>query len=138
MLLIFYVALVVPYRLAVEAKDTLAWKIFGLLVDVSFGVDIILTFFTVYYDEENCCSVYDFRKIATKYVSGWFWIDLGSIIPIEIILNVALNKGGKFNLLAKFPRIAKLYGLVRFIRLTKLMRLLKKKKKKTKDLEKRL
>jgi hypothetical protein len=55
MLLIFYVALVVPYRLAVEAKDTSGWKIFAIVVDVSFGIDIILTFFAVYYDEENCC-----------------------------------------------------------------------------------
>jgi hypothetical protein len=79
------------------------------------------------------------KKIAIKYLSGWFWIDLFSIMPIEVILNAALNKGGaKFNVLAKFPRIARLYSLVRFIRLTKLMRLLKKKKKTHRDMEKKL
>ena len=136
MLLIFYVATVVPYRLAVEAKDTKKWKIFSYILDISFAIDIVLTFFACYYDEENSCLVDDRKTIALKYISFWFWIDLFSIIPIEMILNAVINKGGaKFNVIAKFPRIAKLYSLVRFVRLTKLMRLLKKKKKTQRNLE---
>lgn len=130
MLLILYVALVVPYRLAVEAKDTKGWKIWGYVIDASFLVDIILTFFTSYYDADNSENVYSHKMIAKQYLSGWFWIDSFSILPIEPLLGLAMNKGGaKLNVIAKFPRIARLYSLVRFIRLTKLMRLLKKKKK---------
>jgi CRP-like cAMP-binding protein/MFS family permease len=139
MILILYVALVVPYRLAVEAKDTKGWKIWGYLIDASFLVDIILTFFTSYYDAENSENVYDHKLIAKQYLAGWFWIDSFSILPIEPLLGLAMNKGGaKLNVIAKFPRIARLYSLVRFIRLTKLMRLLKKKKKTQRNLEQKL
>ena len=61
-----------------------------------------------------------------------------SILPIEPVLGVAMKKGAKLNIIAKFPRIARLYSLVRFIRLTKLMRLLKKKKKTQRNLEQKL
>lgn len=47
---ILYVAIFVPYRMAVEAKDDKGWKIWGYMLDFSFFVDIILTFFTSYYD----------------------------------------------------------------------------------------
>lgn len=48
--LILYVALVVPFRMAVEAKDTKVWIAWGFTVDASFLVDIVLTFFTSFYD----------------------------------------------------------------------------------------
>jgi hypothetical protein len=47
-----YVALVVPFRLGFELVDTRGWKIWGFFVDGSFLVDIILTFFTSYFDAE--------------------------------------------------------------------------------------
>lgn len=49
--LILYVALFVPYRMAVEAKDTIGWLAWGYTVDGSFFVDIVLTFFTSFYDD---------------------------------------------------------------------------------------
>lgn len=135
MTLILYVALVVPYRLAIEVEDTKGWKIWGYLIDASFLVDIILTFFTTYYDDENSEFEYDHKKIAKKYLAGWFWIDTFSVLPIEpLIGRLMKQKGSKLNVLAKFPRIARLYSLLRFIRLTKLMRLLKKKRKTQRDL----
>lgn len=127
--LIMYVALVVPYRLGFQSQDTTPWVVFNAVMDISFGIDIVLTFFTSYYDSENSEQVYSHRKIAKNYFRLWFWLDLFSIVPIDKILNYFLNgKGGKLNILAKFPRIARLYQLVRFIRLTKLTRLLKKRK----------
>ena len=50
--LIMYVALIVPYRLGFDLEDTNRWKIWSYVVDASFGVDIILTFFTSYFDAE--------------------------------------------------------------------------------------
>lgn len=77
------------------------------------------------------------KRIAQRYFQAWFWIDSFSIFPIEPIMDAALKKaenggegkgGVKINILAKFPRIAKLYQLVRFIRLARLARLMKKKR----------
>jgi hypothetical protein len=132
--LILYVALVVPYRLGFESDDTPGWIVWGYFLDFSFLIDIILTFFTSFYDQELSEHVCDHRRIAAEYMRLWFWIDMFSILPIELILNSSLSGGddddgpGKFNVLAKFPRIARLYSLVKFIRLTKLTRLMKKKR----------
>jgi hypothetical protein len=68
MCLILYVALVVPYRLAIEANDTRPWKAWGYVVDASFAMDIVLTFFTAYYDIENSVTVANHKAIASKYL----------------------------------------------------------------------
>jgi len=45
MLLVVYVALVVPYRLGFGLDDTRGLAIFGNVMDFSFLIDVILTFF---------------------------------------------------------------------------------------------
>jgi hypothetical protein len=139
--LIMYVAVVVPFRLGFESEDTKAWKTWGYILDVSFLIDIILTFFTAYFDADSSELITDPKQIALYYLKGWFWIDAFSILPIETLLKKAIpgegEGGGKINVLAKFPRIARLYSLVRFIRLMRLTRLLKRKKT-PKNLESKL
>jgi hypothetical protein len=66
-LLILYVALFVPYRMAVEAKDTKGWQVWGYLVDGSFFIDIVLTFFTSFYDDIELEQVTSHKKIAHRY-----------------------------------------------------------------------
>jgi len=134
-LIILYVALVVPYRMAFDSKDTTGWKVWSTMVDVSFGMDIVFTFFSAYSEPETGMPVYDKKEIAKQYLKGWFWIDTFSILPIESFFNKIFkfsskSSGSGINVLAKFPRIARIYSLVRFIRLTKLMRLMKKKQQK--------
>lgn len=106
-----YVALIVPYRVGFQSKDVGFWLVWNFVMDGSFLIDIILTFFTSYLDEASGEMVYDPKKIAKNYLSMWFWIDTFSIMPIEKILNALLSagSGGKINILAKFPRIARLY-----------------------------
>lgn len=57
MLLVIYVAIVVPYRLAFSLEESLATKIVSYVIDFSFLIDIILTFFTAFYDEPNLTEV---------------------------------------------------------------------------------
>jgi len=45
MLLVIYVALVVPFRLGFSLDDTRGLAIFGNVMDFSFLIDVILTFF---------------------------------------------------------------------------------------------
>lgn len=64
MMLIMYVALVVSYRLSFDSKNTTAWIIWEGIVDASFLVDLVMTFFTSYYDSTEGENVYSHRKIA--------------------------------------------------------------------------
>jgi uncharacterized membrane protein len=51
MALVLYVAIVVPFRLGFNSEETMALRVIGYIIDISFFVDIVLTFFTSYYDE---------------------------------------------------------------------------------------
>jgi hypothetical protein len=56
------------------------------IVDLFFAVDIVMTFSTGYIDEYNDIE-YDCRKVLINYITGWFIIDLVSILPIDFIFD---------------------------------------------------
>ena len=61
-------------------KDT--WYYVNVSVDIVFGIDIIVNFFSAYYDNDfvlfdNC------KDIAFNYLFGWFILDLLAITPFE-------------------------------------------------------
>lgn len=48
-----YTATILPYRVCfVETTDTF-YEIFDLLMNIIFGLDILISFFSAYYDEDN-------------------------------------------------------------------------------------
>lgn len=65
-------------------------RVFGLLnaVDIMmnaiFGLNIIVTFFSSYYDDDYHLVVRH-QVIAMEYLTTWFLFDLVSIIPFELI-----------------------------------------------------
>ena len=133
--LILYVCILIPYRMGTDAKDNKAWVIVNAIVDISFGIDMILTFMTSYNNASTGKLVDDHKQIAKNYILSWFFIDLVSIFPIELIINaVRQSQTQKINSLARISRIGKLYKIARFFRLAKLAKLLKKKKRKSNDL----
>jgi hypothetical protein len=85
-LLIVYVATVVPYRMAFDGEDNKNWRVWNNIMNASFALDTVLTFFTSYYDATTFEQVYNLRKIARNYLRLWFWIDLVSIAPIEFVI----------------------------------------------------
>jgi hypothetical protein len=50
-------------------------------VEAFFYLDFILSFFQGYRDIEEQKIVFEFKKIAIKYLKGWFIIDFISIFP---------------------------------------------------------
>ena len=60
-LLIFFVCVAAPWRLAFTEEDDLPWIIIGIVVDSFFLVDLIINFFTAYHDEEF--NLVDDRKV---------------------------------------------------------------------------
>ena len=63
--------------------------------------------------------VSDRKKIAKKYLKGWFFIDLVAIFPFDMLMTSA---NSKYNPLVRVARFGRLYKLVK---LTKLMRVIK-------------
>ncbi|CDW89496.1 cation channel family protein [Stylonychia lemnae] len=118
-----------------EAEQQLTWTLVESFIDFCFLIDIILNFFTAFYDEEfllieerkvnqNYKYLIILQLIARTYLSGWFIPDIISIVPFDQIFS-----SGQFNRLARFARIGKLYKLVKMARLTRMLKIVKERKK---------
>lgn len=54
MLLVFYIAIVVPFRLAFKMdEDSKFLQVINAIINISFAIDLVLNFFTSYYDENK-------------------------------------------------------------------------------------
>ena len=108
---ILYSAVMVPYRICFDASAVGGMFIFEQIVTLSFLTDVCFNFNTAYMDDEEQW-VLDRGKIAAKYMSGWFWIDAPSSVPVELI--DMFMEGDSSQL-----------GMLRFLRLFRLLRLLR-------------
>jgi potassium channel len=88
-------------------EDPLGWVIVDAIVDILFGIDIFVSFFSAYYDgKDNLIT--DRKAIAKKYIRSWFLIDITAILPLSYILS-----SPKYNQLIRLARLPKLYRLVK-------------------------
>lgn len=129
-LVLFFVALTLPIRIAFYEEDSTLWKFINFTIDGTFCIDIILTFFTALSDpEDNACYIIDKKVIAKSYLGSWFIIDLISIIPLDQILSSASSKLAQLGKFGRFARFTKLIRLMRIVRMAKLFRICKDRKK---------
>lgn len=84
--LLLVVSIIVPVRLAFTDNESLSWLIYYTATDAFFFIDIILTFFTSITDGQKVYEIVDKRVIARSYLTGWFWVDVISILPLDLIL----------------------------------------------------
>jgi len=89
------------------------------IADAWFGVDILLNFFTAFYNGTGDKCVLETRKyeIFKNYMKGWFWIDFLAIFPFEhaILLANAAGSGDG----------TRAIGMVRVLKASKVIRILK-------------
>lgn len=91
--------------------------------DFMFLIDIFLSFFTSYYDEDY--NLIDDRRVITrKYLRGWFIIDFFSIIPFNIILEQS-----NYHKLVRLARIGKMYKLIKMSRMVRMLKIVKERNK---------
>jgi hypothetical protein len=112
--MLVYSVIVTPFRIAFYDIDTLGWILFDIMVDLVFFLDIILNFFTAYFDFEDTL-VKDRRVIARSYLKSWFFIDVVSILPISLILQA----GRDYASLARLARLPRLYRLMKMAKYKK-------------------
>ena len=126
-IVLLFTCLILPARIAfvkhVEEVDTMGtihiWLVINTVLDLFFFIDMIIIFNSAYYDK-YLKIVDDKGVIAKRYLSGWFSIDLLSIIPFDIIFS-ELHLNG----LVRVVKIGKLYKLIKITRLLRLMKILK-------------
>ncbi|KAK7853336.1 potassium channel akt2/3 [Quercus suber] len=86
-LLVAYSAWVYPFEVAfLNFYPKRELWIADNIVDLFFGVDIVLTFFVAYIDSRTQLLVRDSGKIAKRYLSTWFLMDVASTVPFELVL----------------------------------------------------
>ncbi|XP_057807439.1 potassium channel AKT2/3 [Salvia miltiorrhiza] len=84
--MVVYSAWVCPFEIAfLNSKPSPPLYIADNIVDIFFALDIILTFFVAYIDSTTQLLVLDSKKIAKRYISTWFIMDVASTIPFETI-----------------------------------------------------
>ena len=120
-LLLTYIGLFVPLRVSFITESTPLLIAFETIVDIFFAVDIVLNFFSAY--EKNKVMEHRHKKIAEKYLKGWFLIDLVATIPFQLI-EFAWDNAEDSKLL-RFARLPRITRMVRILRLLKMFRIAK-------------
>ncbi|GLT30541.1 hypothetical protein SLA2020_053350 [Shorea laevis] len=116
-LLVAYSAWMYPFEVAfLSSSPHRNISIVDNIVDLFFGIDIVLTFFVAYIDSRTLLLVRDSRKIAVRYLSTWFLMDVASTLPFEALGYLFT---GKSNLSIFYS----LLGLLRFWRLRRVKQL---------------
>lgn len=67
-------AVTTPLYISFANDDNQFYYYLNLIMDISFGIDIVINFLSAYYDVEGEL-VTDFRKIFWNYFKMWFWLD---------------------------------------------------------------
>ncbi|XP_020099660.1 potassium channel KAT3 isoform X2 [Ananas comosus] len=112
-LLVIYSAWASPFELAFQKVGSGSLLAIDLVVDVFFGVDIIVSFFVAYLDGSTYLLVDDRKKIALRYVTRpWFAMDVASTLPFQVIYRIVTGKhnGGS------------VFGFINLLRLWRLRR----------------
>jgi hypothetical protein len=86
MIILVFISIVVPFRLAFIEEDSQGWVILHLTIDVFFFFDILFTFFTSVTFRATSLDCTNHRIIAWGYLRSWFLVDVVSIMPIDYIL----------------------------------------------------
>lgn len=111
LLLLMFTAIVTPYEIAFFDVELNGLFIVNRIVDLGFLLDMIFRFYRGYVDF-NGAYVFDRNLIRRRYTERWFWLDLVSLVPYDLV-GYSLESSNVTHL--------KTLRLLRLIRLSKLM-----------------
>jgi CRP-like cAMP-binding protein len=99
-----FICVVVPLRIGFQILAWAPWAAPDVIVDLLQVADIVINFLTTY--EEDGELVRDTGKIRWKYVSSWFFADLISVLPFEIVAaGVSYNPLMRVNRMVRMGRL---------------------------------
>lgn len=75
---------ITPVTLAFHDEENTGVAVFNHSINILFGIDIIIIFFTAFYNDDFV-MIDDLGLIAKDYLRGWFLPDLLAIFPFEML-----------------------------------------------------
>ncbi|XP_011874430.1 PREDICTED: potassium/sodium hyperpolarization-activated cyclic nucleotide-gated channel 1-like [Vollenhovia emeryi] len=78
--------LTTPVFLAFHFNEYENWYLFNIAIDAVFMCDIVIRFFTGYYDSNTHLIVLDPRVVASNYLRGFFVVDVIPVLPLEFLI----------------------------------------------------
>lgn len=121
---LLYLALVMPVQIVFFNSDNLFFFILEPVFTIFFFADIFVNFFRVYVNKKGK-MITSKAKIAKKYLSFWFWVDLVAFFPMYIFVDKFRN----LNNWIKVLKFSKMFNLVEIIRSFKLLKYVCRKEK---------
>lgn len=121
-LLMLYTATITPYRICIVDESDLNWMIIETCVDCFFMLDVLMSFFTAYYDADYDLII-DRRQIFMRYLTGWFLVDAAASVPFQLFETDNNSQSQQYNKLMRLMRLPRLYKLMRLARLVKLLKM---------------
>ena len=119
--IILYQALIIPFNIAFSVSSTQSFSI-DLCFLMYFIIDITLCFNTAFYSSGE---LVDSRiEIIKNYLKFWFWVDLISTFPYDLIYNSLQIESGSAAAAPQLLRIFRFYRILRLLRLAKLRKVL--------------
>jgi hypothetical protein len=123
--LILFSVVIVPYRIAFAVDVSGAMLVLDYMIDLLFGMDIILSFRQVVYIPAKGVWSTDNWVNGNLYFKGWFVIDILSTVPFDKIaaffMPVSEDGNNARNLqLTRTLRLVRLLKLVRVLKLSKI------------------
>jgi hypothetical protein len=117
LLLVFWSSISVPVRLAFEVEGGGFVVGFSYFMELCFILDIVVNFFTGYWDVSQGEVIVDVAAIRKHYLHGWFIVDVLSSIPVEMITSGHTSQATNDVALLKILRLLKMFRLVRLLHL---------------------
>lgn len=115
-LMLIFSAFYIPYQVCFNTEE-LEMTGTDYFIEVWFLTDILVTFFVAYENKLGLLET-SHRKIAKKYLKGWFLFDLVACFPFHAI---DFSEGKNYNGLLRLLRLPRLYRLVRVLRIVKML-----------------
>ncbi|XP_003742439.1 potassium/sodium hyperpolarization-activated cyclic nucleotide-gated channel 1 [Galendromus occidentalis] len=116
--------IVIPLDVAFFAsrQDTF-WVVFNIFTDLAFVLDIVLNFRTGFFTSSETRDLnLDPKAVAKRYLRKWFFFDLISAIPCDLIIGIFLNdQGQNLQPTLKLVHMLKLINLVKLLRFSRLI-----------------
>lgn len=119
--LILFSWILVTYRIGFDANSDSKTRLIDTLVDVLFGIDILVCFNTAFI--RDLVLISDRAEIARHYVVGpWFWIDTLSTMPMERLRRLSSGRSRSHTALGSI-KLLKSLRLVRIAKITRVVKL---------------
>jgi CRP-like cAMP-binding protein len=125
---LIYSCIVTPVNLAfLETKPGDPLFVVDMIIDFSFLVDVIINFFTGFYDNEGAIHLGN-KEIALNYLKSWFLLDLLASFPSGII-DIVLDDNSSYPRYDNIIRLVKLRNVGRLLKVTRAVKLFRYSKK---------